>query len=202
MTLRTHIRWLDRDIADLDTAYLHVPLPQLRHRLLSTATTAMAREGPITLLTFGGTDDMYGFDPDTVFPALAERLPASLRQERVTIQALDSATAVTDRTWEDIGSEDTVIIDELTNLRSGRLGEQALERVRAELQDRSLLILDSDPPYRGLAERMDAILGLQWDDGSPIKEIRKHPHRACRNIPVSLGDHQKTLDEFAEATTI
>lgn len=201
MTLRTHIRWLDRDIADLDTAYLHVPLPQLRHRLLSAATAAIAREGPVTLLTCPGPDSRYSFDPETVLPALAERLPATTREDHVDIRALDSATAVTDRAWDDIGARDTILIDELTDLRTGRLGEQALERAEEKLQDRSLLILDSDPPYRGLAGRMDAILGLRWD-GGPIKDIRKHPHRAARTVPVSLGDHQKTLDEFAEATTV
>jgi len=202
VTLRTHIRWLDRDIADLDTAYLHIPLPQLRHRLLSAATAAIAHEGPVTMLTFPGPDDMYGFDPDTVFPALTEQLPANLRQDRVEVRALDSASAVTDRTWEDISTQETIIIDELTNLRVGRIGRQALERAQAELKDRSVLVLDSNPPYNGLAGTMDAILGLRWDNGGPIKDIRKHPHRASRTIPVSVGDHQKTLDEFAEATTV
>jgi len=201
VTLRTHIRWLDRDIADLDTAYLHVPLPQLRHRLLSAATAAIAREGRVTLLTCPGPESRYSFDPDTVFPTLADRLPPTIREERVDIRALDSATAVTDRSWDEIGAHDTIITDKLTNLGAGRLGEQALERVQHEIQDRSLLVLDSDQPYRGLAASMEAILGLTWD-GGPIKDIRKHPHRASRTIPVSLGDHQKTLDEFAEATTV
>jgi hypothetical protein len=202
VTLRTNIRWLDRDIADLDTAYLHVPLRQLRHRLLSAATTAIARQGPVSLLAFAGPDGMYSFDPDDVFPVLAERLPADLRQDRIEVRTLDSATAVTDRAWDEIGPEETLIIDEPTNLRSGRLGEQALKRLRKELRDRQVLVLDSDPPYRGLADRMDAILGLRWDNGGPIKDIRKHPHRTSRTVPVSLGDHQKTLDEFAEATTV
>lgn len=199
MTLRTHVPWLDRDIQDLETLYLQVPDQRLRHRLLGSAAAASAQEGSVHLLSFTGRGGRYSFRPEAVLPRLTEQLPREMREERVTIRSIDSQAAVTDRIWDRIDS-DTIIADSITDLRTGRVGEEALERAARELGERTILVLDGRPPYSELADRMDCIVRLQWADGSPVKKVCKHPRRQPHSERIRLGDHQKTLEDFAEAT--
>lgn len=197
MPLQTDIPWLDSELIDIETLYIHVPSAKLRERLLVRTVTANARRQHVHLLTATrGQDRRYSFSPERVLPALAHQLSPTVRETRLQMTTATSQDAVTDRCWETL-EDGLTVIDDMTALNNGPLGESALERASQELAGTPYIVLDPRPPYREIADTSECILRLRWTGSGPVKERIKHPtnDRAIEHITIT-GD-QTTLEDFA-----
>ncbi|MDY6770461.1 MAG: hypothetical protein SV186_00720 [Candidatus Nanohaloarchaea archaeon] len=202
MTLRTGIPWLDRDLTGIETCYLYTPHTEIRQALLQRAVTTAMRDGPTLLLSpVNQKTGYYSFEPDRLFPHIKQK--AGTSRENLTIQRVDSQKAVTEGYWAGLEHHDTILVDRLTNLRAGKLGERALERA-ADGIDRSkasFLLIDTDPPFRALSDAIQTVERLSWDSSGPVKERMQHPDQPPLRERIRL-DGQKTLHQFAEAALL
>ncbi|MDY6778890.1 MAG: hypothetical protein SVU32_09570, partial [Candidatus Nanohaloarchaea archaeon] len=208
MTLRTGIRWIDSELQGRQTTYIRCDNPRLRTGILQRSIATNINDQEITLLSFSEPRNGYwSFDLEATLAASADQHPMDELQERISLHRIGQHATPSRESWDDIIRQDSslVIADQVTNLKIDSLHgnvtplERAADRLHRISDHASLLILDSNPPYRPLTDHIDTTIEIQRQ-GDLMKALISHSGREkSLERTIGLNTSQKTLEEFSQA---
>ncbi len=202
MTLQTSISWLDRELEGRRSCYVKCSNNRMRYKILARAVSYSSRQGDTLLLSF--TDQRKGFWSFDFNQLLGDCRALSGLQKlkrNLQIERIDTMGYPEDSSWTDIlGKEyNTVIGDRVTNLKTGNMEKySALDRTAEKLEslqeESPLLILDKNPVYRELAEKLDAVMELEREEKGLSKRI--HTEEKSFEESIETGQQRK-ITEYA-----
>ncbi len=208
MTLKTGIRWVDEDTADVDSCYLKCEEDLVRHKILAHAVAAGTMQGNVLLLSFANRKDCFwSFDFERLMENCSYLAGDSRIKDRLEIRRVNRAGKLANDSWDAIGEDgyDTVIADCVTNMKTGVQSRcfSPLDRVAHKIRELNrgvpVLVLDRNPPYRPLTGFMDSVLAVDVLEKHVYKKVMKHPSGRQKKVLVSAT--QRSLEEFARPVT-